>query len=181
MFGGLYVRDMATTLLDVLVLSIGLLTVLFAPDYLVPRRLPMAEFCATLLFALSGGMLLAGGQDLLILFVGLELLVLPGYILAGFAKRDGLSTEGAIKYFLLGSFSSAILLFGLAFVFGYTGSTQVTAISEALTALLAGDAELPARARDGPRAHGRRRASSRSPRSRSTTGRRTRTRARRRR
>ena len=124
-FGGLYVRDMATTLLDVLILSIGLLTVLFAPDYLVPRRLPMAEFCATLLFALSGGMLLAGGQDLLILFIGLELLVLPGYILAGFAKRDGLSTEGAIKYFLLGSFSSAILLFGLAFVFGYTGSTQL--------------------------------------------------------
>ena len=69
-------------------------------------------------------MLIAGGQDLLILFIGLELLVLPGYILAGFAKRDGLSTEGAIKYFLLGSFSSAILLFGLAFVFGYTGSTQ---------------------------------------------------------
>ena len=59
-----------------------------------------------------------------ILFLGLELLVLPGYMLAGFAKRDGLSTEGAIKYFLLGSFSSAILLFGLAFVFGYTGHHQ---------------------------------------------------------
>jgi NADH-quinone oxidoreductase subunit N len=142
-FGGLYVRDMATTLLDALVLSIGLLTILFAPDYLVPRRLPMAEFSTTLLFALSGAMLLAGGQDLLILFVGLELLVLPGYILAGFAKRDGLSTEGAIKYFLLGSFSSAILLFGLAFVFGLTGSTQVGAISDALTALLAGNAAFP--------------------------------------
>ena len=51
-------------------------------------------------------MLIAGGQDLLILFIGLELLVLPGYLMAGFAKRDGLSTEGAIKYFLLGSFSS---------------------------------------------------------------------------
>ena len=70
-------------------------------------------------------MLIAGGQDLLILFLGLELLVLPGYLLAGFAKRDGLSTEGAIKYFLLGSFSSAILLFGLAFVLGFTGSTQL--------------------------------------------------------
>ena len=61
------------------------------------------------------------------LFLGLELLVLPGYMLAGFAKRDGLSTEGAIKYFLLGSFSSAILLFGLAFVFGYTGTTSIDA------------------------------------------------------
>ena len=90
-----------------------------------------------LLFAISGGMLIAGGQDLLLLFIGLELLVLPGYMLAGFAKRDGLSTEGAIKYFLLGSFSSAIFLFGLVFLFGYTGTTQVHAISDALTALVA--------------------------------------------
>ena len=73
----------------------------------------MAEFAAMLLFAHQRRDALAGAQDLLILFIGLELLVLPGYMLAGFAKRDGLSTEGAIKYFLLGSFSSAILLFGL--------------------------------------------------------------------
>ena len=142
-FEGLYVRDMATALLDLLLLSIGLLTILFAPDYLVPRRLPMAEFSATLLFAISGAMLLAGGQDLLILFLGLELLVLPGYLLAGFAKRDGLSTEGAIKYFLLGSFSSAILLFGLAFVLGYTGSTSLGQIASRLTELLAGPGPFP--------------------------------------
>ena len=138
LFGGLYESDLLTTLLDALVISIGLLTILFAPDYLAPRRLPMAEFSATLLFAISGAMLLAGGQDLLVLFLGLELLVLPSYLLTGFAKRDGLSTEGAIKYFLLGSFSSAILLFGLAFVLGYTGSTQVGAIAESLGALVDG-------------------------------------------
>ena len=118
--------------LDLLFMSIALLTILFAPDYLEPRGLPMAEFTATLLFAISGAMLLAGAQDLLILFLGLELLVLPGYMLAGFAKRDGLSTEGAIKYFLLGSFSSAILLFGLAFVFGYTGTTNIKSIADGL-------------------------------------------------
>ena len=55
------------------------------------------------------------------LFLGLELMVLPGYLLAGYHKTDGYSTEGAIKYFLLGSFSSAIFLFGLAFVWGLTG------------------------------------------------------------
>ena len=138
-----YSRDMLTVLLEVTLVSIGLLTLLFAPDYLSPRRLPLAEFTATLLFAVSGGMLIAGGQDLLILFVGLELLVLPGYLLAGFAKRDGLSTEGAIKYFLLGSFSSAILLFGLAFVLGFTGSTQLAGISAALSAVVEGDEALP--------------------------------------
>jgi NADH-quinone oxidoreductase subunit N len=142
-FGGVYVRDMLTAFLDVLLISIALLTVLFAPDYLLPRRMPMAEFSATLLFAISGAMLLAAGRDLLILFLGLELLVLPGYLLAGFAKRDALSTEGAIKYFLLGSFSSAVFLFGLAFVLGFTGSTDVGVIAETLTAVAAGDAALP--------------------------------------
>ncbi len=139
----LYTRDSMTSLLDVVLISIGLLSLLFAPDYLVPRKLPLPEFAATLLFAISGGMLIAGGQDLLILFLGLELLVLPGYLLAGFAKRDGLSTEGAIKYFLLGSFSSAIFLFGLAFVMGFTGSTQVSGIAETLRGVLDGSQSLP--------------------------------------
>ena len=139
----LYTRDLLTAGLDVLLISIALLTLLFAPDYIVPRKLPLAEFTVTLLFAISGGMLIAGGQDLLILVIGLELLVLPGYILAGFAKRDGLSTEGAIKYFLLGSFSSAILLFGLAFVMGFTGSTQVGAVAGALGGVLDGTEPLP--------------------------------------
>ena len=75
----------------------------------------MAEFTAMLCFAISGAMLIGGARDLLVLFLGLELMVLPGYMLAGYAKGDGLSTEGAIKYFLLGSFSTAIFLFGLAF------------------------------------------------------------------
>ena len=69
-------------------------------------------------------MLIGGARDLLMLFLALELLVLPGYMLAGYAKRDGLSTEGAIKYFLLGSFSSAIFLFGLAFILGLHGHDQ---------------------------------------------------------
>ena len=59
-------------------------------------------------------------------------MVLPGYLLAGYAKRDALSTEGAIKYFLLGSFSSAIFLFGLAFVWGLTGSTRIATVADAL-------------------------------------------------
>jgi NADH-quinone oxidoreductase subunit N len=139
----LYTRDLLTALLDVTLIAIALLTLLFAPDYLAPRKLPLAEFTVSLLFAISGGMLIAGGQDLLVLFIGLELLVLPGYILAGFAKRDGLSTEGAIKYFLLGSFSSAILLFGLAFVMGFTGNTGLEGISAALRDTLDGGGSLP--------------------------------------
>ena len=128
-FAGAYVRDGLTGLLDLLVLQIALLTILFGPDYLRPRGLPAGEFATMLLFAICGAMLIGGARDLLLLFLALELLVLPGYMLAGYAKRDGLSTEGAIKYFLLGSFSSAIFLFGLVLTFGYAGTTNIAEVA----------------------------------------------------
>jgi NADH-quinone oxidoreductase subunit N len=137
-FNGAYVRDGLTSFLDLLVMSIALLTILFGPDYLRPRGLPTAEFAAMLLFAITGAMFIGGARDLLLLFLALELLVLPGYLLAGYAKRDGLSTEGAIKYFLLGSFSSAIFLFGLVFVFGYTGTTSIPAVAASITETVRG-------------------------------------------
>jgi NADH-quinone oxidoreductase subunit N len=83
-------------------------------------------------------MLISGSADLLLLFLGLELMVLPGYLLAGFHKTDAYSTEGAIKYFLLGSFSSAIFLFGVAFVWGLTGTTRIDGVAEHLAAIVAG-------------------------------------------
>ena len=143
-FGGAYVVDALTTFLDLLFVAIVALTVLFAPDYLEPRGLPLAEFAATLVFAMTGAMLISASADLLVLFVGLELMVLPGYMLAGFAKRDALSTEGAIKYFLLGSFSSAIFLFGLAFVWGLSGSTSVPVVSAHVAAIVSGTAPISA-------------------------------------
>ncbi len=131
-FDGAYKLDDLTVFLDALFLIVATLTILIAGEYLEPRGLPMAEFAAILLFAIAGAMLIAGAADLLLLFVALELMVLPGYVLAGFARHDPYSTEGAIKYFLLGSFSSAILLFGLAYVWGITGSTRVDAVAAAL-------------------------------------------------
>jgi NADH-quinone oxidoreductase subunit N len=141
-FGGAYTADALSTFLDVLFVAIIALTILFGPDYLVPRDLPVGEFAIVLIFAMTGAMLLAGATDLLLLFLGLELMVLPGYLLAGFHKSDGYSTEGAIKYFLLGSFSSAIFLFGLAFVWGLTGSTRVAEVATQLGAIAGGAASL---------------------------------------
>ena len=137
-FGGAYRLDALTTFLDLLFISIIAMTIVFAPDYLVPRKLPVAEFATVLVFAMCGAMLISASADLLLLFIGLELMVLPGYLLAGYHKSDGYSTEGAIKYFLLGSFSSAIFLFGLAFVWGLTGSTRVADVANALTAVTTG-------------------------------------------
>ena len=150
-FGGAYKVDDLTTFFDVLFVAAIALTIAFGPDYLVPRNLPVAEFAAILVFAMTGAMLIAASGDLLMLFLGLELMVLPGYLLAAFHKSDGYSTEGAIKYFLLGSFSSAIFLFGLAFVWGLTGTIQLTAISEILAAIVAGTAPLSPGSGDGPR------------------------------
>jgi len=113
-FGDIYRLDALTTFLDLLFVSVIALTIVFAPDYLAPRGLPVAEFAVVLVFAMCGAMVLSAATDLLLLFIGLELMVLPGYMLAGYHKTDGYSTEGAIKYFLLGSFSSAIFLFGLS-------------------------------------------------------------------
>ena len=143
-FGGSYKVDALTTFLDVLFIAVVAMTVVFAPDYLLPRGLPIAEFAVVLVFAMTGAMLIAGSADLLLLFLGLELMVLPGYLLAGYHKTDGYSTEGAIKYFLLGSFSSAIFLFGLAFVWGLTGTTRIEGIKEALAAVVAGTEPLSA-------------------------------------
>jgi NADH-quinone oxidoreductase subunit N len=136
-FGGAYSLDNLTVFLDMLFVAIAALTIMFAGDYLEPRGLPIAEFAAVLIFAVTGAMLVAGSTDLLLLFVALELMVLPGYMLAGFARHDPYSTEGAIKYFLLGSFSSAILLFGLAYVWGITGTTRVDGVAAALATVVA--------------------------------------------
>jgi len=143
-FGGAYRLDPLTTFLDTLFLVVAFLTILFTPDYLRPRGYPLAEYAATLLFAISGAMLIAGATDLLVLFLGLELLVLPGYMLTAYAKRDGLATEGAIKYFLLGSFSSAIFLFGLAFTWGYTGTTSVAGVAHRLEQVVTGQQPIAA-------------------------------------
>jgi NADH-quinone oxidoreductase subunit N len=141
-FGGAYVVDGLTTFLDLLFISIVAFTIVFGPDYLEPRGLPVAEFSVVLVFAMTGAMLIAASADLLVLFIALELMVLPGYMLAGYHKTDGYSTEGAIKYFLLGSFSSAIFLFGLAFTWGATGTTSIAGVREALTQAVAGAAGL---------------------------------------
>jgi NADH-quinone oxidoreductase subunit N len=143
-FGDGYVVDGLTTFLDLLFITIVAFTIVFGPDYLEPRGLPLAEFAAVLVFAMTGAMLISASADLLVLFVALELMVLPGYMLAGYHKTDGYSTEGAIKYFLLGSFSSAIFLFGLAFTWGATGTTNIAAVSDALGTAVQGGTLAPA-------------------------------------
>src|SRR3712207_4197057 len=88
------------------------------------ENLPAGEFHSLLLFATVGMMLMASGGDLVIIFLGLELLSIATYVMAGFRKTDLRSNESSLKYFILGSFSSAFLLYGIALIYGAT-ATQV--------------------------------------------------------
>jgi len=127
-FAGFYRVDDLSVFFKVATVVIGVLAALFAPSYLSQRKLPLGEFNVILLFSLSGMFVLASSSDLITLFIGLELMVMPAYLLAGYHKTDRYSNEGGLKYFLLGSFASAILLFGISWTYGLTGSTRLSEI-----------------------------------------------------
>jgi NADH-quinone oxidoreductase subunit N len=131
-FSGFYRVDDLSVFLKMVTVGVGILSALFVPSYLRIRRLPLGEFNAMLIFSLIGMCVLCSSSDLITLFVGLELMVMPGYLLTGFAKTDRYSNEGGLKYFLLGSFASAILLFGVSWTYGVTGTTRIDAIGQAL-------------------------------------------------
>lgn len=113
----------------------GLLTVPLAFSYLEERRIHRGEFYPLLLFAATGMTLLGASADLILVFISIEILSLALYIMTGFAKNDLRSQESAFKYFLLSSFSSAILLYGVALAYGATGDTNIAAVGRALSAL----------------------------------------------
>jgi len=137
-FAGFYVVDDMSVFLKLATLVIGVLSALFAPSYLASRRLPLGEFNAILLFSLIGMFVLASSSDMVTAFLGLELMVMPAYLLTGYHKTDRFSNEGGLKYFLLGSFASAILLFGISWTYGLTGTTRLDGIGQALSGSPAG-------------------------------------------
>ncbi len=125
-FGGLVQSDSFSFFFRLLVGTVAFLVVLAAGPYLERERLPFAEFFALLLFATAGMGVLASAQELLTAFIGLEMSSISSYILAGY-RRDSLkSTESAMKYFLLGSFATAFFLYGIALVYGSSGTTMLT-------------------------------------------------------
>lgn len=132
-FGGLLVVDGYTTFFRVLVLLVGMLAVLCALDYVERERPGAGEYYALILFSLVGQSLMAASVELMMVFIGLEISSLATYVLAGYLRADQRSNEAAIKYFLLGSFATAFLLYGVAWVYGTTGTTRLGAIERTLS------------------------------------------------
>src|SRR5947207_4262938 len=124
-FNGMIVLDELRMSFTVIFLIVALLTVLISNAWIETEKLPAGEFHSLLLFATSGMMLMASAGDLVIVFLGLEILSIATYVLAGFRRTDVRSNESSLKYFILGSFASAFLLYGIALIYGATATTSL--------------------------------------------------------
>lgn len=120
--------------LTLIVLGATAVTILLSLTYVEARHLDIGTYLALLLAAASGMILLAVGNDLIVIFLGLELFSLALYVLAASWRTNGASLEAGMKYFLLGAFSSAFFLYGIAFIYGATATTNLTRINDALSA-----------------------------------------------
>jgi NADH-quinone oxidoreductase subunit N len=109
-------------------------TILLSLGYLEREGLLAPEYYTLVLFAASGMMFMAGAEDLIVLFLGLEVMSVSVYVLAGFNRGSVFSAEAALKYFLVGAFASAFLLYGIALIWGATGSTGLAEIGTRLSA-----------------------------------------------
>jgi NADH-quinone oxidoreductase subunit N len=113
------------------------IAVLMSVRYLEIEQENHGEFYALLLLSVVGMMCMAAGYDIVLLFIGLELMAISTYVLVGFLRRNKRSNEAALKYLLLGAFSSGIFAYGLSLFYGLTGSTNLAGIAEGLQKLLA--------------------------------------------
>jgi NADH-quinone oxidoreductase subunit N len=128
-FGEMLTFDHMSVFADCLFLSSCALTAMLSPGFMREHRFEHGEFYALLLFATGGMMMLAAATDLLTVFLGLETMSIAVYVLCGSWRRAARSSEAAMKYFLNGAFAAAILLYGIALVYGATGATSLSAIT----------------------------------------------------
>jgi NADH-quinone oxidoreductase subunit N len=132
---GMVAVDGFSVFIEVVILGATLLGVLLSAGYLKREGLESPEYIALMLCSATGMMLMASANDLITIFLSLEILSIALYVLAAFDKRRLTSQEAGLKYFLLGSFSSAVFLYGIALVYGATGTTNLTGIATFLASV----------------------------------------------
>ncbi|MEX0829511.1 MAG: NADH-quinone oxidoreductase subunit N [Nitrospirales bacterium] len=131
-FSGLVVVDAYAAFWKMLLYLVSGLTILLSMSYLKEERIELAEYYAFVLLALAGMLVMVSGADLLTIYLGTELMSITLYIMAGFKRFEARSIEASAKYFVLGAFSSGILLYGISLLFGVTGSTRLSEIAIAV-------------------------------------------------
>ncbi|HEY7182032.1 MAG TPA: NADH-quinone oxidoreductase subunit N [Blastocatellia bacterium] len=133
-FGGMVVIDPIRTFFSVTILIVAIIATLMASQFVRDEGLPPGEFFTLLLFGTAGMLMLASAGDLVMIFLGLEIASITTYVMAGYRRYDVRANESSLKYFLLGSFATAFLLYGMALVYGATGTTNIAKISETINA-----------------------------------------------
>ncbi len=132
-FDGLYRMDAFGSFAKLLIYFAAAISLIIAPRYLEKAGAMRAEYPVLILYAVVGMGLMVSANDLITLYIGLELNSLAAYVLASFVRSDGRSAEAGLKYFVLGALASGILLYGMSLIYGFTGSTGFDAIAKALT------------------------------------------------
>jgi len=128
-WNGMVANDGLRLSFTIVFLFVSAITILISTVWTDREDVPVGEYHAMLLFATFGMMFMASGNDLVIIFLGLETLSIATYVMAGLRRADLKSNESAMKYFILGSFASAFLLYGMALTYGATGATNITEIA----------------------------------------------------
>ncbi|MGH9949009.1 MAG: NADH-quinone oxidoreductase subunit N, partial [Pyrinomonadaceae bacterium] len=128
-WNGMIAHDNLRLSFSFVFLLVSALTILISTVWTDREEVPVGEYHALLLFATFGMMFMAAGNDLVIIFLGLETLSIATYVMAGLRRTDLKSNESSMKYFILGSLASAFLLYGMALIYGATGSTNITEIA----------------------------------------------------
>lgn len=133
LFGGAFVVDEFALLFKALLLLSGYVVILLSTNYMAESDYWESEYYGLLVSSLMGMVLMASARDLITIFVALELLSIPAYMLASWRKRDLKSNEAGMKYFLMGVFASGIMLYGMSLLYGATGDTRLEAIGAAVS------------------------------------------------
>ena len=126
--------DAFSIFFNFLVIAIAAVVILSSFEYMAVQRIRAGEYYALILFGVVGMSLMSSAVELVLIFIGLEISSISTYILAGFRRNEATSSESSLKYFLLGSFATAFFLYGVAMIFGATGSTNIDVISQKLQA-----------------------------------------------
>ena len=131
---GVVTADNFSLFVNLILVAVGILTVIFSSQTVERDGIPAGEYYAIMLFAIVGMMLMGQATDLLVIFLALETMSIAVYILTGIRREQQQSTEAAFKYFLLGAFASSFFLYGVAFLYGVTGSTNLDRIGSVIAA-----------------------------------------------
>ncbi len=142
-FEGMFAADQFTSFLNIIILSTAFISILLSIDYIKRVGIERGEYYALMLLSVSGMMFMASANDLTVIFISLELLSIPLYVLAAFRVPDVKSEESGMKYFILGAFASAFFVFGVALTYGATGTTNLHTIFASVQGIVAAGGSTP--------------------------------------